>query len=215
MRVSPMIELDSFTRSFLLLFVLLNPFIMSVYLLELVKTLQFRRFATQLSRAAFISFVIFILFAWFGEAVFGEVMQVRFSAFLIFGGITFLIIGIRLLGQASPTRTLLAEDQEVAASIAMPYIIGPGTISASVVAGSRLGAIWATLAIALALALAVGATLLFKVIHDLARARNERLVHRYTEVAGRVTGLFVGSFGIDMILRGFEGWLAFLRASQS
>lgn len=40
---------------------------------------------------------------------------------------------------------------------------------------------------------------------------NEPLLHRYTEIAGRVTALFTGSFAIDMILRGFEGWMAAMR----
>lgn len=205
-----MIGMGSFTTSFWLLFVLLNPFIMSVYLLDLVRTLDFRRFASQLSRAALISFVVFVTFAWAGEAIFANVMQVRFFAFQIFGGITFLIIGIRLLGQASPTRALRSHDQEVAASIAMPYIVGPGTVSASVLAGARLDMARAPLAIGLALSLAVAAILTFKRLHDIVRVRNERLVHRYTEVAGRVTGLFTGSLAIDMILRGFEGWLSSL-----
>jgi len=201
--------MDSFTRSFLLLFVLLNPFILSVYMLDLVKTLPFGDFARQLTRAVAISFVVFAIFAWAGEAVFANVMQVRFFSFLIFGGIVFLIIGIRLLGQ-TPSPPLQPQDREVAASIAMPYIVGPGTISASVVAGARLDIPRAFVAIALALGLAFVAILVFKRLHDLVRARNERLVHRYTEIAGRVTGLFAGSFAIDMILRGLEGWLEVL-----
>ena len=204
--------MDSFARSFLLLFVLLNPFVMSVYLLELVRTLERRRFARQLTRASVISFIVFVAFAWAGEAVFANVLQVRFSAFLVFGGITFLIIGIRLLGQASPVRATRLDDREVAASIAMPYIIGPGTVSASVLAGARLGPLSAMLAIGLALALAVAATMAFKVAHDVVQTRNERLVQRYTELAGRVTGLFTGTFAIDMIFRGIEGWLASLEA---
>lgn len=201
-----MIELDSFSRSFLMLFVLLNPFIMSVYLLEFVQKLPFWTFAAQLARAGVISAVVFLIFAWAGEAMFANVLQVRFFAFLIFGGVTFLIVGIRLLGQASPIAH--AENREVAASIAMPYMIGPGTISASVLAGARLDPVRATLAIALAVAVAVAATVLLKYLHDMLRLRDEAFVSRYTEVAGRVTGLFAGSFAIDMILRGLEGWLA-------
>jgi multiple antibiotic resistance protein len=198
--------MDSFTRSFLLLFVLLNPFIMSVYVLDLVKALPFRAFASQLGKAGAISFAVFVVFAWAGETVFEDVLQVRFFAFLIFGGITFVIIGIRMVGQAAP-RPLLSRDHEAAASIAMPYIVGPGTISASVLTGARLQFVGAVVAIALALGLAVVAILAFKRAHDVVRARSEPLVQRYTEVAGRVTGLFTGSFGVDMVLRGVEGWL--------
>jgi multiple antibiotic resistance protein len=203
--------MDSFTRSFLLLFVLVNPFIMSVYLLDLMRLLEFRRFATQLARAGLISLVILALFAWAGEAVFSNVLNVRFFSFLIFGGITFLIIGIRLIGQSPAPRALAPQDEEVAASIAMPYIIGPGTISAAVVAGARLDDVRATAAIALALALSIAGILAFKWAHDFVRTRNERLIRRYVEGAGRATGLFAGSFAIDMILRGLEGWMEVLR----
>jgi len=59
----------------------------------------------------------------------------------------------------------------------------------------------------LAMGAAVGAILLFKLLHDFVRARNERLVRGYAEIAGRVTALFTGSFAIEMILVGIDGWL--------
>jgi small neutral amino acid transporter SnatA (MarC family) len=203
--------MDSFTRSFLVLLVLLNPFVLSVYLIELVKGLRFRQFANQLARAWFISFVVFVMFAWAGDGLFENVFQVRFFAFLVFGGITFLIIGIRLIvGAGEMAVRLRPDDQDVAVSIAMPLMIGPGTISASVLAGARLSRGMAVGAIALALGVAFAAMLLFKRAHDAAQQRNERLVRLYTEIAGRVTALFTGSFAIDMILRGLEGWIATL-----
>jgi multiple antibiotic resistance protein len=61
---------DAFSKSFLLFIVLLNPFIMSIYLLELVKALQFGELARQLVRASLISFAVFAVFAWGGEVLF-------------------------------------------------------------------------------------------------------------------------------------------------
>jgi multiple antibiotic resistance protein len=205
--------MNPFTRSFVMIFVLLNPFIMSTYLDEMVKGLSFRDFARQLMRAGVISLAVFVVFAAAGDAIFENVLQVRFFAFLIFGGITFLIIGIRLISGLSPG--VVGERPErdaAAASIAMPFLIGPGTISASVLAGSRLDFPSAVLAIALALSAAIAAILVLKRVHDLLRTHNEPLLRRYTEIAGRVTALFTGSFAIDMILRGLEGWLAAMRA---
>ncbi len=192
-----------------MLLVLLNPFVLSVYLTELVKGMAFRRFANQLARAWLISFAVFVMFAWAGDRLFENVFQVRFFAFLIFGGITFLIIGIRLIvGSGEMAVRLRPDDQDVAVSIAMPLMVGPGTISASVLAGARLSKGMAVGAIGLALAVAFAAMLLFKLAHDAVRQRDERLVRLYTEIAGRVTALFTGSFAIDMILRGLEGWVA-------
>lgn len=202
----------AFTESFLLLFVLLNPFIMSVYLIGLVRELSFRDFAAQLLRAGLISLPVFLAFAWAGNVIFEEILRVRFLSFLIFGGITFLIIGTRLiLGLGPPVESLKPQSQGVSASIAMPFMVGPGTISASVLAGARLSPAPAALAVGLALTAATAAILLFKKVHDVVRTRSERLVQRYVEIAGRVTALFTGSFAIEMILQGAEGWIAMLR----
>jgi multiple antibiotic resistance protein len=200
--------MESFTKSFLLLFVLLNPFIMSIYLIELIKGMSIGDFATQLLRAGLLSLAVFLAFAWAGEVIFEDVMQVRFLSFMIFGGITFLIIGVRLILYATPpVQSLRPESKEVSGAIAMPFIIGPGTISASVLAGSRLDFVLGSLAIGLALAAAIGSIILLKKLHDMVQTRSERYVERYVEVAGRVTGLFTGSFAVEMILKGIERWL--------
>jgi len=203
--------MESFTKSFLLLFVLLNPFIMSVYLIELIKGMAMRDFATQLLRAGLLSLAVLLAFAWAGEVIFEDVMQVRFLSFMIFGGITFLIIGVRLILYATPpVQSLRPESKEVSGAIAMPFIIGPGTISASVLAGSRLNFLLGALAIGLALAAAIGSIVLLKKLHDMVQTRSARYVERYVEIAGRVTGLFTGSFAVEMILKGIERWLRVL-----
>lgn len=203
--------MTAFTESFLLLFVLLNPFIMSVYLLELIKALELKHFSNQLIRAAIISTIIYCLFAWAGDRIFEDVMQVRFASFQIFGGITFLIIGIRLtLGIGPAMDALKPDSSQVSGAIVMPFMVGPGTLSASILAGSSQPVLPATASIIAAVTVAIIATLLIKYIHDVVRARSERLIERYVEIAGRVTALFTGSFAIDMILKGVERWLAII-----
>ena len=201
--------MDEFFQSMLLIFVLLNPFIMSVYLLSLIKEVSFGQFTRIMVRAGLISFCVFFLFAWLGEVIFDNVLQIRFLAFMIFGGITFLIIGIRLiLGIGPPMASINPHSTEIAGAIAMPFIVGPGTISASVIAGTQLGLIMSSLAIALGLVAALGSIILFKKIHDFVQTRKEKYVERYVEIAGRITALFTGSFAVDMILKGIERWLA-------
>lgn len=202
-----------FAKSILLIFILLNPFILSVYLEQVIRSLSLRDFSRQMIRAGVISLTVFLLFAWAGEAVFEDVMQVSFAAFLVFGGIIFLVVGIRLImGAKHPIQALDSESGEVSGAIAMPFIVGPGTISASVFAGSELELPQAFTAIFIGLGLAIGAMLVIKWLHDYVRTRNERLVTRYTEVAGRVTALFTGTFAIELIFTGMERWLAALPA---
>lgn len=203
--------MDIFTQSFLLIFVLLNPFILSVYLLTVIKEVPLVQFTRIMIRAGMFSFVVFFLFAWLGEVIFDSVLQVRFLSFMIFGGITFLIIGVRLILGVGPAMSVInPHSAEVAGAIAMPFIVGPGTISASVIAGTQLGLFWSTLAIALGLVAALGSIILFKWVHDVVKTRSEKYMERYVEIAGRITALFTGSFAVDMILRGIERWVELL-----
>lgn len=200
--------MEQFSKSALLLFVLLNPFLMSVYLGELIKEMPFRGFARQLIHAGLISYAVFLLFAWGGEAIFEDLLQVRFLSFMIFGGITFLIIGIRMiLGVGAPVESLRPFKKELSGAIAMPFIVGPGTITASVLAGSHLWFGLAAGAIALGLVAAIAAILGVKWIYDIVQTRKEAYVSRYMDIAGRVTALFTGAFAIELILKGVDRWL--------
>jgi multiple antibiotic resistance protein len=184
---------------------------MSVYLLSLIKEVPIGQFIRIMLRAGVISFIVFFLFAWLGEVIFDDVLQVRFLAFMIFGGITFLVIGVRLILGIGPLMSCInPHSEEVAGAIAMPFIVGPGTISASVIAGTQLRLAKSSLAIALGLALALGSMFIFKKVHDYVKTRSERYVERYVEIAGRITALFTGSFAVDMILKGIERWIALI-----
>ena len=52
----------------------------------------------------------------------------------------------------------------------------------------------------------VGLMIVLKYLHDYVKARNEELVERYIDIAGRVTALVVGTFAIEMIMRGLAAW---------
>jgi multiple antibiotic resistance protein len=98
----------------------------------------------------------------------------------------------------------------MAGSLAMPIMIGPGTIGGSILIGKRLSQTEAVLAILLAV-LASGVIMIaLKHLHDYVKARNEELVQQYIDIAGRVTALVVGTFAIEMIMKGIATWtLAF------
>lgn len=202
-------DTKAFVDSFLLLFVLLNPFLLSIYLLDLIEELDRATFRRALIRGMLISFVVFAAFAWAGDAIFSRVLQVRFAAFLIFGGLVFLVIALRYVMVGSDAiRELRGSTEHVSGSIAMPFLIGPGTVSASVLAGSRQSALHAALSIAVALVAAVVAVMIIKRIHDVVRQHHERLVERYVDIVGRISALVIGTIAVDMILRGIDIWLA-------
>jgi len=186
-----------------ILFVLLNPFLISIYLISLIRDLSLKEFIKVMIRAHIISGIVFVIFAIAGETVFENIFNVRFGAFLIFGGIIFLWIGIQSIfsGQFILIDTH-GDPEHIAGSIAMPFMIAPGTISASVLIGSSLPMPSATMAIIVAISCSLVSIIVFKIIHDPLKKRNERLLNRYVEIVGRVVALFTGTYAIEMIARG-------------
>jgi multiple antibiotic resistance protein len=201
-----------FLDSIILMLVLFNPLLMSIYLIDVLTELDVRTFSRVLLRAFVLSGAVFLVFAWAGDAIFVRVLQVRFAAFLIFGGVVFLIIGIRYLTNgAKMIDSLRGPPEHLAGSIAMPFMIGPGTVSASVLTGARLPVLYAALAIVIALTVACLALIAFKYLHDYVRANNEAILERYVEIAGRISALVIGTIAVEMILKGIDLWLQEVR----
>ncbi|MDY7021557.1 MAG: MarC family protein [Cyanobacteriota bacterium] len=199
--------IEDIVHSSALLLVLLNPFLMSIYLADLIQKFNLRVFSIYLLRGAFISAIVFMAFAWTGEAFFEQVLQVQFESFLIFGGIIFLIIGLQFFfGGSQAIGQLRGQPRGVSITIAMPYMIGPGTISASVLIGSHLPPVLAALSILAALFVTVISIIFMKWLHDYVRQQNEAIVERYIDIAGRTSALIIGTFAINMIMRGIEAW---------
>lgn len=194
-------------RSAALLLVLLNPFLVIVYLVDLVEKLESRQFNHVLIRAGVISTVVFWCFALLGDAVFSSVIHAEFASFQVFGGIVFLLIGIQFVFHGPKAVEILqGESQHIAGAVAMPVMIGPGTISASVVIGQRHEPILAMVIVTVAVVASILVMMGLKNIHDLVRPRNEQLVQRYIEIAGRIAALFVGTVAVDMVMQGLSSW---------
>ena len=197
-----------FVSSVALLLMLLNPFLLILYLTDLVQDLDRRTFRLVLVRAGLISAAIFAVFAVLGDALFSEVLQARFASFQIFGGVVFLLIGIQFIFNGpGALRSMRGTPEHIAGSIALPIMIGPGTISASIMAGSRLSPELAVVGIVLAVVVTVLTIMLLKDLYDFVLPRNARLIDRYIEVMGRITALVVGTFSIEMIMQGVGTWL--------
>ncbi|MFQ5509049.1 MAG: MarC family protein [Leptospirillia bacterium] len=199
-----------------LLFVLLNPLLMSVYLVDLVQGKRLDLFIPIIVRASLTSTVAFLVFAWLGDVIFTDVFQVRFSSFLVFGGILFLLIGLRMMltGSAAIAPLLGGEPHRIAGAVALPFMIGPGTISASVIIGKRLDSpLQTSAAIVFAVVAAALSLVALKALHDMVLAKNGALLERYLDITGRVIAMFTGTYAVEMIARGIELWFTSLPAS--
>lgn len=197
--------MEAYLRSFFLFFALFNPFLMSIYLLDLIRGLPTADFARVLIRGSLISATVFVLFAWGGEAFFRDYLQVRFASFQIFGGIVFLLIGLRYVFTGAGAIDSMQRTDALAGSIAMPIMIGPGTVSASVVMGTRLPLPGAAAVIVGTLVLTVVLLVLLKFLHDHIKERDAALVDRYIDLVGRMSALLIGTIAVDMIVTGAQG----------
>lgn len=196
-----------FINSTSLLLALLNPFLVIVYLLDVVEKRDHRVFRIVLVRAGVIASLVLCGFAILGDAMFSRVIQAEFASFQIFGGVVFLLIGLQFVFRGPTAIEMLrGESPNLASAIAMPVLIGPGTISASVVVGERQHPALACLAIVLAVSVSVVIMLLLKWLHDYVRPQREALVTNYFEISGRITALYIGTVSVDMIMKGLRSW---------
>jgi small neutral amino acid transporter SnatA (MarC family) len=206
--------MSDFFNSIALLLILLNPFLVIVYLIELVQDLELKLFSSVLVRGGLIASGIHITFALLGDAVFSDLLHAEFASFQIFGGVVFLIVGINFMLRGVETiEALRGPPQHIAGSIAMPILVGPATVSASVIVGKRLSAPLAIAGVLLAVGICVVLIIALKILHDWVKPRNEILVQRYIEIAGRVTALIVGIYSIEMIMQGATVWVGRIVAS--
>lgn len=199
--------MSEFLGAVTLLLALLNPFLVIVYLIDVVQTLDRSTFRRILLRAVFVAALVFSCFALAGDAIFSSIVKAEFASFQIFGGIVFLLIGIQFVFQGPTAIEILrGESEHLAGAIAMPVLIGPGTLSASVIIGQRLQPLAACSAIATAVLISVSVMILLKFLHDYVRTTREVLVQRYIAIVGRVTALYVGTVAVEMIMLGIRSW---------
>jgi multiple antibiotic resistance protein len=199
---------NAFLHSTALLLIILNPLLLIVYVVGLVQELSLRTFAGVLIRGGLIATGVFAAFALLGDLVFAGLLKAEFASFQIFGGVTFLIVGINFMlkgNQAIPG--LRGPVNSAAVSFAMPILVGPASVSASVIIGKVLSPFLAVVAVALAVAISVAVMIALKHLHDLVRPRSGQLVERYIEIAGRLVAFVVGTYAIELIMKGTTVWV--------
>jgi multiple antibiotic resistance protein len=195
-------------QSSALLLVLLNPFLLIIYLIDVVQKLDRQQFVRVLLRAALIATPVFWCFTVLGDAIFSSVFQAEFASFQIFGGVVFLLIGLQFVFRGPQAiEVLRGESEHLAGAIAMPILIGPGTISASVLIGKRHEAIPACGTVLASVLISALIMIALKALHDYVRPKRERLIQRYIEIVGRITSLFVGTVSVEMIMQGVKTWV--------
>ena len=104
-------------------------------------------------------------------------------------------------------RGMRGEAKHLSGSIALPFMIGPGTVNASILAGVKLDFPYSLISIVTAMFLAITSLILVKYTLDYISLKKSILVERYIDIVGRLSALLIGSIAIDMCFRGIEIWL--------
>jgi multiple antibiotic resistance protein len=190
---------------FLLMLILLNPFSQSLYLKELMDQMTLREFAAVHARATILSFSVFVVFATFGEPILTDIFQVRLASLQIFGGLVNIYIAYRFITVGPGSNVLFRGSvADLAPTIALPYMVGPGTLWTSILMGHRSPLLVALGMIAGVLLINTIFVMFSKWLFDHTSAQKETMVGKYFSVLMRTVALLVGGVGVEMLLRGVE-----------
>jgi multiple antibiotic resistance protein len=185
--------------------VLLNPFALYVYLQPVSRELATRTFMKVLIRASLMSLAIFTFFAYSGDYIFSEIIQIRFEAFRIFGGVVFFIIAVMYIVHGRKALIEMREDlHDLASEIALPFMVGAGTISYSVIIGHKFLMLKASLMLLSVMVINAACIYALIFLRTLLAPKMKIAFDKTMGMSMRLIGFFVGAIGVDMIITGIN-----------
>jgi multiple antibiotic resistance protein len=188
---------------------ILNPFALRLYLAGVMDDLESRIFVKVLFWASLISLVAFWVSAIMGEPLLVEIVGVRPEALRIFGGIIFFIIAYNYVTRGyRATEVLRGSLEELPSAIALPFMIGAGTITEAILLGKRHGPYLSMFLLFLGLCLCFIIVVGFKLVKDCLKDEREKVFERYVNISSRINGLLIGAISADMVVSGIRKlWL--------
>lgn len=186
--------------------VMLNPFAMFLYLSPIMHDLKKKTFYKVLFKASLISFGIFFVFLLTGNFLFESVFLIDFESFRIFGGVVIFTYAYLFIVKGQRAFVQLKEDlDDLASEIALPFMIGAGTISLTILMSFELDFSYGLLA--LLVILFINYFVIVGLMNFRDGLKKERLriaFDKNVEVLLRLNGFFVGAIGVHMIITGIN-----------
>ena len=186
----------------LLLFLILDPLGNIPVFLSLLKGLPPARQRVVIVRELLIALAVLMLFLWAGRYLL-ELMHLRQESVSIAGGIILFLIGLRMI--FPPAEGIMGEQpggEPFIVPIAIPMIAGPSGMAAVMLLGSqepdRMGA-WS---LALAIAWAATAIILFSATY-----LQKWLGTRVLTAIERLMGMVIVAISVQMLLDGIASYL--------
>lgn len=188
---------------------MLNPFALFLYLTPVMRDLSGRDFRKVLFKATIISLGIYTIFLLTGNILFQKIFHISFESFRIFGGI--IIFSLAYLFIVKGQRALIQMKgslDELASEIALPFMVGAGTISLTIVISSKFSLIKGIIALAIVLSINYTIIIFLKSIRDhLFQSKLKLAFDRNMEILLRLNGFFLGAIGINMVITGIKNLL--------
>ncbi|MGV3587582.1 MAG: MarC family protein [Adhaeribacter sp.] len=190
--------------------VMLNPFALFLYLKPVMNNLSDTDFRSVFIKASSISFSIYLVFLLFGDLVFQKVFRINFESFRIFGGIVLFSFAYIFIVQGKKAFIQIKGDlHDLASEIALPFMVGAGTISLTVLMSEQLilwqGILSLVIIVLLNFFIIMG---LKQIRHRMHSKRVQLAFDKNMELLLRINGFFLGAIGIDMIVTGIRHLLA-------
>jgi multiple antibiotic resistance protein len=171
-----------------------------------MKELSNQDFIKLLFKATIISFLIFFVFLLTGDFIFKQVLNIHFEAFRIFGGIIIFSIAYLFIVKGHKAFFQLKGNlDDLAAEIALPFLVGAATISLTILMGNEFSITIGSMLLILILSINFFSILFLKLLRDRIKIKKMKVAFdKNMEILLRLNGFFVGAIGINMIIRGIN-----------
>jgi multiple antibiotic resistance protein len=190
-----------FVASTVAFLVMLNPFALFIYLQPIMRDLSRKDFSNVLIRACVISFIIYYLHALYGNEFFKDVLQINFESFRLFGGIIiFAFAFVFIIGGKKTFLNYKENLNELASDIALPFMVGAGTISLSIIIGNVHTPVTTFTILATILGITYGIIMVLQHLREMLSEKKQNGFDKLMEIFLRINGFFIGAIGVNMVI---------------
>ena len=191
-------------KLFLLMLVVINPFAQLVYLQDYMREMDSKEFTKTHLQASYLAYGVFLLFAFLGDVILDHVFQIHLESLQIFGGLIMLNIAYRyIVVGAESNKMFRGAVVDPAQEIALPYMVGAGTVWISILMGQRHQ--WYETMLSIGGVLLINFVVIVGVQWNLKRLEKQKgtVVGKYFSILQRTMALFIGAVGVEMIMMAF------------
>ncbi len=181
-------------QAIIALFVVVDPLGNIPIFVGLTQTLNAKQKKKVYKTAIIVGFILLLIFAFTGQAIF-QILGITLESFEIAGGILLLIIAVRILISGSMHENVESPESLGAVPIAIPLLVGPGAITATIINLQRFEIIIAVLSVIIVLSIT---WLVLRFIDKIYKF----LGTTGTLVVARVMALFIAAIAVQYIVTG-------------